>query len=307
MHGSVWLTTVLDLRSGVMAPSQNGRRQRRSPSNYTVDDLAQRTDLTPRTIRSYQTQGLLPPPERHGRVAYYDDSHLDRLEEIAELKEEGLSLTSIHGVLTRREAGSRGKPSRAKARPKGDAVSRFSPAAGGRTAATTAPLSYVGTVKPAPGVDAGTAGVPALGVDPGAKADDDRESDSPKRRLSQVASIHHAQLLQVAAASLVTAFFLSLSDADEDRKRLGRQVSDLQSDLSRLDGSQAPPGTVVVPGPVQQVPVPGAPPATAPSATRTVVVTTPRQAPAAPPATSPAPPATPPTTRCTLNLLGVCL
>ena len=95
-------------------------------SQYTVDDIAERTGLTARTIRSYQTQELLPAPERHGRVAYYDDSHLERLEKIAELKEDGLSLASIQDLLTRREAEARSKASRARARTKTESSSRLS-------------------------------------------------------------------------------------------------------------------------------------------------------------------------------------
>jgi len=117
-----------------------------------------------------------------------------------------------------------------------------------------------------------------------------------------------AVLLTVAAVSSVIAV-MSLSDADNDREKLGRQVSDLQSDLSRLDGNQGPPATVVVPGPIQQVPVPGTPPPTAAPSTRTVVVTTPGRAPAAPAATPPAttPASQPATQPCTLDLLGLCV
>jgi len=130
----------------------------------------------------------------------------------------------------------------------------------------------------------------------------------PTRRRGLIAAMILGLLLTVAAVSSVVAV-LSLSDADNDREKLGRQVSDLQSDLSRLDGNQAPPVTVVVPGPVQQVPVPGTPPTTVAPSTRTVVVTTPRQAPAAPAANPPATaPASPPTPQpCTLDLLGLCV
>ncbi len=290
-----------------MKSGANGKRRRRRPSRYTVGDVAERTALTPRTIRSYQTQGLLPPPERHGRVAYYDDSHLERLEEIGELKEDGLSLATIQDVLARRETENRAKATRAKARAKADAPSR-PPASttAERGVATSAPKAASGAAESVVDVGAGTTRVPVLGIDPDAKRSD--EAESPRRRLGVVAAVVLVLLLSVAAVSSVVAV-MSLSAADDDRKRLGRQVSDLQSDLSRLDGNQGPPLTVVVPGPVQQPPAPGAPPTTAPPSTRTVVVTTPRQAPAAPPPAPPATtPASPPTTRpCTLNLLGACV
>jgi len=286
-------------------------------NGYTVDDLAERTGLTARTIRSYQTQGLLPAPERHGRVAYYDDSHLERLEEIAELKEDGLSLASIQDLLTRREAEARSKASRARARTKTESSSRspdpevadsgnVAESAATRNGAFTPETRFVGTTR-----------VPLLGVDSHVKTEakfgdnkpgQDRNAERPGRRRGLIAAMILGLLLTVAAVSSVIAV-LSLSDADDDREKLGRQVSDLQNDLSRLDGSQGPPVTVGVPGPVQQVPVPQTSVPSAEPATRTVVVTTPRQAPAAPAANPPAAaPASPPTPQpCTLNLLGLCV
>lgn len=53
-----------------------------------IDDLAQQASTPSRTIRFYNTQGLLPPPIMHGRVAYYDQEHLLVLHIIKELKEQ---------------------------------------------------------------------------------------------------------------------------------------------------------------------------------------------------------------------------
>ena len=45
----------------------------------TVEELSERTGVTVRNIRAYQGQGLIPAPERAGRVVLYDDTHVARL------------------------------------------------------------------------------------------------------------------------------------------------------------------------------------------------------------------------------------
>ena len=67
-----------------------------------VDTLAARTELSVDTIRYYQSIGLLHPPEREGRRAYYDETHLGRLERVRSLAERGFSLKAIRAVM---EAG----------------------------------------------------------------------------------------------------------------------------------------------------------------------------------------------------------
>lgn len=47
------------------------------------------------TVRFYQTKGLLPPPEREGRTAWYSDAHLERLDRIRDLKDKGFTLAAI--------------------------------------------------------------------------------------------------------------------------------------------------------------------------------------------------------------------
>lgn len=65
----------------------------------TVDGLAQRANVPVRTIREYQTLGLLPSPERRGRVGIYRRTHLVRLELIARLQQRGYSLAGIGDLL----------------------------------------------------------------------------------------------------------------------------------------------------------------------------------------------------------------
>jgi DNA-binding transcriptional MerR regulator len=65
----------------------------------TVDALATRAGLPVRTIREYQTMGLLPPPERQGRVGIYRGAHLARLELIGRLQARGYSLAGIRDLV----------------------------------------------------------------------------------------------------------------------------------------------------------------------------------------------------------------
>ena len=67
---------------------------------HTIDELAHLSALPSRTIRFYNTQGLLPPPVMQGRVAYYDDEHLVVLTIIKQLKEQqNLPLETIRHML----------------------------------------------------------------------------------------------------------------------------------------------------------------------------------------------------------------
>lgn len=70
-------------------------------AEFTIDELAARTGMTVRTVRFYATEGLLPAPERRGRIAYYDARHRMRLELIRTLQEHGYTLAAIERVLER--------------------------------------------------------------------------------------------------------------------------------------------------------------------------------------------------------------
>lgn len=64
-----------------------------------VEGLAARAGVSVDTVRYYQARGLLHPPRRQGRVAYYDQSHLARLRRIRTLQRRGFSLATIARVL----------------------------------------------------------------------------------------------------------------------------------------------------------------------------------------------------------------
>jgi DNA-binding transcriptional MerR regulator len=65
-----------------------------------IGELAELAGVTPRTIRYYESLGLLGPSERHGGgFRYYTEAELARLHKIDWLKRLGLSLEEIAGVI----------------------------------------------------------------------------------------------------------------------------------------------------------------------------------------------------------------
>lgn len=69
-----------------------------------IDELAREVGLTSRNVRAYQQQGLIPPPEVHGRVGYYGETHLERLNTVMRLRDRGYSLPAIRDLLAAHEA-----------------------------------------------------------------------------------------------------------------------------------------------------------------------------------------------------------
>jgi DNA-binding transcriptional MerR regulator len=77
----------------------------RVAEDLTIDQLARQAGLPTRTIREYQTMGLLPAPQRRGRVGIYRPAHLRRLELIGRLQVRGYSLAGIRDLLSSWEGG----------------------------------------------------------------------------------------------------------------------------------------------------------------------------------------------------------
>ncbi|MQW75979.1 MerR family transcriptional regulator [Nocardioides sp. dk4132] len=65
----------------------------------TIDELAAVTGTTVRTTRYYASLGLVPPPVRRGRVAYYGPEHRARLDVVRALQEHGFTLQAIERFL----------------------------------------------------------------------------------------------------------------------------------------------------------------------------------------------------------------
>jgi DNA-binding transcriptional MerR regulator len=66
---------------------------------YRVEQLAAACDVSVDTIRYYQSRGLVTPPTREGRVAWYDDRHAERIRHVRALRGRGLTLAAIERVL----------------------------------------------------------------------------------------------------------------------------------------------------------------------------------------------------------------
>ncbi|WP_323451461.1 MerR family transcriptional regulator [Streptomyces yaizuensis] len=70
-----------------------------------MEELARRAGVTVRTVRFYRERGLLSPPRRQGRIAWYDDHHLARLRTISALLERGHTLNGIADLAKAFESG----------------------------------------------------------------------------------------------------------------------------------------------------------------------------------------------------------
>ena len=69
--------------------------------DLSLDELAERSGVSARTIRYYQSEGILPSPRKVGRDARYAVGHLERLEQISELQSRGLKIEAIKQLLGR--------------------------------------------------------------------------------------------------------------------------------------------------------------------------------------------------------------
>jgi DNA-binding transcriptional MerR regulator len=70
-------------------------------ADYSLADLARLADVTPRTIRYYVAQGLLPSPDAAGPATRYSDGHLARLRLIHRMQRDHLPLAEIRERLER--------------------------------------------------------------------------------------------------------------------------------------------------------------------------------------------------------------
>ncbi|MFD9617077.1 MerR family transcriptional regulator [Streptomyces virginiae] len=72
---------------------------------YRREDVARAAGVKVRNLRYYQERGLLPPPRREGRIAWYSDDHLTRLRLISDLLGRGYTVNGIAELLQAWEEG----------------------------------------------------------------------------------------------------------------------------------------------------------------------------------------------------------
>jgi DNA-binding transcriptional MerR regulator len=74
-------------------------------AEYRLDDLARISGVSSRNIRAYRERGLLDPPRRQGRTAFYDDYHLSQLKTINQLLRKGFNSAHIAEFFARMREG----------------------------------------------------------------------------------------------------------------------------------------------------------------------------------------------------------
>lgn len=64
-------------------------------SEFTIGELADRANVSRRTVRYYVQRGLIDPPVGRGRGSAYTTKHLDQIQRVLRLQRTGLQLDSI--------------------------------------------------------------------------------------------------------------------------------------------------------------------------------------------------------------------
>ncbi len=90
-------------------------------AGWKIDKLAELSGLTIRTIRYYQTEGLLPPPALQGRFAVYSRAHLDVLNQIKKDR----AVDGLAALYEAARASSTGRPSLVAHPHRGDRVEKL--------------------------------------------------------------------------------------------------------------------------------------------------------------------------------------
>jgi DNA-binding transcriptional MerR regulator len=67
----------------------------RMTDSLAIDEVVRRTGLTSRTLRYYETKGLVAPPRTASGRQIFGARELSRLHQIAVLKSAGLSLSQM--------------------------------------------------------------------------------------------------------------------------------------------------------------------------------------------------------------------
>lgn len=67
------------------------------PPRFTLDELADSSGVSKRTIRYYIAEGAISAAGGRSRSAYYTPMHLQELEQVKHLRKQGFSIAEIRG------------------------------------------------------------------------------------------------------------------------------------------------------------------------------------------------------------------
>ncbi|MFD5421208.1 MULTISPECIES: MerR family transcriptional regulator [unclassified Streptomyces] len=87
------------MSTGAGTDGGDGRRR------WRREEVAREAGVKVRNLRYYQERGLLPPPRREGRIAWYSEDHLTRLRLISDLLGRGYTVNGIGELLAAWEQG----------------------------------------------------------------------------------------------------------------------------------------------------------------------------------------------------------
>ncbi len=74
---------------------------------YKIKEFAEEANTTERTARYYVKEGLIDPPEGSRRGAFYTDEHVEQLEEVKAMKEDGMKIEEIKDEIEEESSGIR--------------------------------------------------------------------------------------------------------------------------------------------------------------------------------------------------------
>ena len=101
-RGLQWVACIVAVQSETsLPPVESGC----GLAEYRLEDLARVSGVSARNIRAYRERGLLDPPRREGRLAYYDDYHLAQLKTINQLLRKGFNSAHIAEFFTSMREG----------------------------------------------------------------------------------------------------------------------------------------------------------------------------------------------------------
>jgi len=65
---------------------------------YTMSELANKSEVSARTIRYWISEQLIPSPKGSGHGAFYTDEHLEAICRVKKMKDEGVTLAAIKNM-----------------------------------------------------------------------------------------------------------------------------------------------------------------------------------------------------------------